>query len=140
MGDTVSEGSDDGTLTPGERIELQRIADKYNTRIVVGGSRAAGRGRNIYTDLPVGKDPFDAPGTTRSDIDVVIDGRADLESYAKSRARHDIDGSPVVTLSDEIKALPGGAGRIASTTLGLRPPTAPYILFRPRQKEVWVHE
>jgi len=127
-------------LTPGERIELQRIVDKYNTQIVVGGSRAAGRGRNIYTDLPIGKDPIDAPGTTRSDIDVVIDGRADLESYARSRARHDIDGSPVVTLSDEIRALPGGAGRIASTTLGLRPPTAPYILFSPRQKEVWVRE
>ncbi len=140
MSDTVSEGRGEGTLTPGERIELQRIVDKYNTQIVVGGSRAAGRGRNIYTDLPIGKDPIDAPGTTRSDIDVVIDGRADLESYARSRARHDIDGSPVVTLSDEIRALPGGAGRIASTTLGLRPPTAPYILFSPRQKEVWVRE
>ena len=140
MSDTVSEGSDEETLTPGERIGLQRIADKYNTRIGVGGSRAAGRGRNIYTDLPVGKDPIDAPGTTRSDIDVLIDGRADLESYVRSRARHDVDGSQVVTLSDEIRALPGGAGSVASTTLGLRPPTTPYILFSPHQKEVWVRE
>jgi len=140
MTDTAGGNADDGTLTPGERVALQRIADKYNTRLVVGGSRAAGKGRNIYTNLPVGKDAAAAPGTTRSDIDVVIDGRVELESYSRARARHAIDGSPIVTLSDEIKGMPGGAGTIASTTLGLRPPTVPYILFAPRQKEVWIHE
>lgn len=65
-----------GTLTNAERNALQNIADKYNAEIDVVGSRAAGKGRNIDTDLPVGKDLE----TTRSDIDVKVDGQAVIDS------------------------------------------------------------
>jgi len=52
-----------GKLTPQEAEQIQRVADNYNTEIHVVGSRAGGRGRNIDTDLPVGKGEG-----TRSDI------------------------------------------------------------------------
>ena len=59
-----------GTLTAAEEAEIQAIANKYDTTIDVVGSRAAGEGRNIGTDFPVGKTPAE---TTRSDIDFRID-------------------------------------------------------------------
>jgi hypothetical protein len=62
-----------GTLTAAEEAEVQALANRYNTTIDVVGSRAAGQGRNIGTNLPVGKDPPGLPGTTRSDIDFRID-------------------------------------------------------------------
>jgi len=55
-------------LTEGERAEIQRIANRYNTIIDVVGSRAAGTARNIDTDFPVGKGVG-----SRSDIDFRID-------------------------------------------------------------------
>jgi hypothetical protein len=57
-----------GTLTAAEQAEIQAIANNYNTTVDVVGSRAAGQGRNIETNLPVGKGPG-----TRSDIDFRID-------------------------------------------------------------------
>ena len=60
--------SAEGTLTAEERAEIQAIANKHRTTIDVVGSRAAGEGRNIGSDLPVGKGPG-----TRSDIDFRID-------------------------------------------------------------------
>ena len=64
----------DGTLTEAEQEALQQIADLFQTTIDVVGSRGAGKGRNIDTDLPFGK------GTgTRSDIDVRIDGQREID-------------------------------------------------------------
>jgi hypothetical protein len=57
-----------GTLTAAEAAEIQAIAKKYNTTIDVVGSRAAGEGRGLGTNLPVGKGKG-----TRSDIDLRID-------------------------------------------------------------------
>ncbi len=112
--------ADDGTLTPDERAELQRIADKYNTSIDVVGSRAAGRGRNIYTSLPAGKDPPNALGTTRSDIDVRVDGQAVIDSQGR--------------LPDELLEMSGGAGNIHDSSLGIYPSRPPFITFRPRRR------
>jgi RHS repeat-associated protein len=77
LGKALSAGSElpANSLTAAERAEIQAIADKYETTIDIVGSRAEGRGRMIEkTHLPQGKDPVDAPGTTRSDIDFKIDG------------------------------------------------------------------
>jgi hypothetical protein len=60
------------SITVREAAEIQAIANKYNTTIDVVGSRAAGQGRNIGTDLPVGKEIRGGP-PTRSDIDFRID-------------------------------------------------------------------
>jgi len=65
----------DGALTELERQELQRIADQFNTTIDVVGSRGAGDGRNIDTDLPFGKGDG-----TRSDIDMRIDGQLEIDT------------------------------------------------------------
>jgi RHS repeat-associated protein len=75
-----------GTLTPGEQKALQDIADRYGTEIDVIGSRAKGEGRNIDTDLPIGKGEG-----TRSDIDVRIDSQVDIDTGG--------------ALSDELKDL-----------------------------------
>ncbi len=69
-----------GKLTQSEFDRLQTIADEFGTDIHVGGSRAAGEGRNIDTNLPFGKDPAGAPGSTRSDIDVIIDGQVEIDT------------------------------------------------------------
>ena len=114
-----STAAGDGTLTPGERAELQRIADKYDTPIDVVGSRAAGRGRNIYTRLPVAKDPPDAPGTTRSDIDVRVDGQAVIDSQGR--------------LADELLEMSEGAGNIHDSSLAIYPSRPPFIPFRPQR-------
>jgi len=113
--------ADDGTLTPDEWAELQRIADAYNTAIDVVGSRAAGRGRNIYTNLPVGKDPPGTPGATRSDIDLRVDGQAVIDSQGR--------------LADELIEISGGAGNIHDSSLGVYPSYPPFIAFRPRRGE-----
>jgi hypothetical protein len=102
--------SETGSLTPSETKALQGIADKYQTQIDVVGSRAAGEGRNIDTDLPVGKGEG-----TRSDIDVRIDGQVDIDSGG--------------ALSNDISNLSGGAGSIVSA--GGYPSTGPTIIFRP---------
>ena len=60
------------SLTPSEAAEIQAIANKYNTTIDVVGSRAAGEGRNVGTNLPVGPQVEGGP-PTRSDIDFRID-------------------------------------------------------------------
>lgn len=115
---------DDGTLTPAERADIQRIADTYNTTIDVFGSRARGQGRNIDTDLPVGKDPPNAPGTTRSDIDFRYDGQVDIDTRG--------------ALSDELKAVGQGAGHAASAIGPIDRP--PYIRFAPGQPDVHVQQ
>lgn len=101
------------SLTPEEVAQLQAIADRFNTQIDVIGSRAAGRGRNIdQPDLPVSKGPG-----TRSDIDVRIDGQIDINTAGG--------------LSDSIRQVGNGAGRVSSST-GL-PSNPPAIVFRPGQ-------
>jgi hypothetical protein len=104
--------SADGTLTESERAEIQAIADKYNTQIDVVGSRAAGEGRNIDTDLPVGEGEG-----TRSDIDFRIDG-----------------GHPAVNdLIEELKAVGNGAGSASLKYIyNFRPTKEPFIRFTPQ--------
>lgn len=103
-----------GRLTLPEAEAIQRIANKYNTEIHVVGSRAGGRGRNIDTDLPVGKGEG-----TRSDIDMRIDGQADIDNRGY--------------LSDGLKEVGGNAGSIVSSGVGSYPPTPPALIFRPNQ-------
>lgn len=57
-----------------EREALQKIADLFQTTVDVVGSRGAGKGRAIDTDLPFGKG-----SGTRSDIDVRIDGQREID-------------------------------------------------------------
>jgi hypothetical protein len=74
----------EGFLTVNEVNELQKISNRYKTSFYVVGSRAKGAGRNInWSHLPVGKGLG-----TRSDIDVRIDGQADILSGG--RLSHDI--------------------------------------------------
>jgi RHS repeat-associated protein len=104
-----------GMLTEAEATAIQRIANKYNTKIDVVGSRAAGRGRGIATRLPPGKEL----GTTRSDIDFRID-----KSHPQA-----------ANMIEELKAVGGGAGSAGgewSTTD--RPSYAPVIEFTPQKK------
>ena len=102
-----------GTLTQSEAAQLQAIANRYNTEIHVVGSRANGTGRNINNpDLPVGKGPG-----TRSDIDVRIDGQADINSGGR--------------LSNDISNVSNGAGNIVSSGLPEVPSQPPFIPFRP---------
>ena len=102
----------ENTLTPREIRELQDISDRFGTNVDVIGSRAAGRGRNIDTDLRVGKG-----SGTRSDIDVRIDGQKDIDTRGG--------------LSDAVSDVGNGAGSVASST-GL-PSNPPVIKFRPGQ-------
>jgi hypothetical protein len=109
------EATGEGYLTPDEVKELQAIANKYKTTFYVVGSRAEGRGRNIFrTDLPVGKD---SPGvTTRSDIDVRIDSEVDINSRGG--------------LSNDIANVSNGAGK--SMVLIGKQANAPAIEFKPK--------
>ena len=52
--------SNPNTLTPEEAAEIQSITDKYNTNIDVVDSRAASRGCNVATDLPVARGQINA--------------------------------------------------------------------------------
>jgi len=65
----------DGSLTETEQQALQRIAYQFQTTIDVVGSRGAGKGRSIDTDLPFGKG-----NGTRSDLDVRIDGQMEIDT------------------------------------------------------------
>lgn len=81
---TSLDATREGFLTAGEARELQAISTRYKTTLYVVGSRASGKGRNIqWSHLPSGKGPG-----TRSDIDVRIDGQADILSGG--RLSHDI--------------------------------------------------
>jgi len=106
-------GNGGGTLTPGESAEIQEISNNFDTTIDVVGSRAAGEGRNINTDFPVGKGPG-----TRSDIDFRID------------ASH----PEVNNLINALKAVGNNAGRAAARfSTGIRPTKPPFIRFTPGQ-------
>ena len=59
-------------MTASEVAEIEAIAKKYKTTIDVVGSRAAGEGRNIGTNQPVGRQIKGGP-PTRSDIEFRID-------------------------------------------------------------------
>ena len=108
-----------GRLTSQEAEQIQRIANRYNTEIHVVGSRAAGQGRNIDTDLPVDKGEG-----TRSDIDMRIDGQADIDSGGR--------------LSEELINVGGEAGNVRPFIgLGGKPGTyPPVIIFRPNQPPI----
>lgn len=110
--------SNAGTLTKAERAEIQAIADKYDTIIDVVGSRAAGGGRDIDTNYPVGKNTADS-SPTRSDIDFRID------------TRH----PKVLELIEELRRVGNGAGS-ASTDHGTnhRKTRRPYIRFVPKSR------
>jgi hypothetical protein len=56
-------------LTESEAAQIQAIANEFQTNIYVVGSRAAGRGHNTETNLPIGHDVI----RTRSDIDFRFD-------------------------------------------------------------------
>jgi hypothetical protein len=97
------------TLTAAEKREIQAIAREFRTPVDVVGSRAEGPGRNINSDLPVGR------GTgTRSDIDFRVD------------ARHPDIGR----LIERLRNVGGGAGS-AGVEWGphRRATFAPYIRF-----------
>lgn len=102
------------TLTAAELAELQAIADRYQTQIDVVGSRAQGRGRNIdHPELPHGKGEG-----TRSDIDVRVDGDADIRSSGR--------------LSNDIANASNGAGKVISSGLPQIQSTPPVIEIHPR--------
>jgi RHS repeat-associated protein len=108
------------SITASEAAEIQAIAKKYNTTIDVVGSRAAGKGREIETNLPVGKH-IDGGPPTRSDIDLRIDA-----AHPQAEA-----------LIKELQGIGNGAGtagRKWSTnpaTPGGRPTEPPFIRFTP---------
>ncbi len=65
------------SLTLEESEELQMLANRFGIEIVVIGSRACGRGRQIQNmDLPVIdlRKPIFANKGLRSDIDILLDG------------------------------------------------------------------
>lgn len=108
-----------GRLTRSEVQEIQDIANKYNTEIHVVGSRSAGQGRNIDTNLPVGKGEG-----TRSDIDIRIDGQVDIDTRGG--------------LSGDLSDISGGAGKTMPFTgwgenLGTY---SPKIVFKPNQTPI----
>jgi RHS repeat-associated protein len=113
-----------GTLTNGETAEIQALANKYSTQIDVLGSRAAGKGRRIRSDLPVGKD---APGQspTRSDIDFRYDGQVEIDHRG--------------AFTDELREVGKGAGA-PSFSSGPGGSRAPVIEFRPGVPPVWRKE
>jgi Pretoxin HINT domain len=105
-------GCGPGKLTASEADALQNIANKYKTDVDVVGSRSRGAGRNIDTDLPVGKGPG-----TRSDIDVKIDGQVDINTRGG--------------LSGDLKDIGGGDLVNVGTRFG-DTPYPPYIRFSPK--------
>ena len=90
-----------GTLTEAEQQSLQEVADEYGTDIDVVGSRGAGQGRNIDTDLPVGKGPG-----TRSDIDIRYDAQREIDTGGRlTDALKNIGDGKLI---DARPSLPGG--------------------------------
>lgn len=109
LGGTISGNT--GSLTANEQRILQDIAREFNTDIDVVGSRGAGRGRNIDSNLPAGKGP-----NTKSDIDLRIDGDVDIRTSGR--------------LSDAIKnRLPHA--QIVGHSMLSRPP---FIRIGPKRK------
>ena len=102
-----------GGLTVGEQTEIQAIANEFNTQIDVVGSRAGGVGRNVGTQLPVGKGPGN-----RSDIDFRISGEDDIRSGG--------------ALSGRLQQVGSGAGSVVSSGLPEIPSgPGPVIRFLP---------
>ena len=106
------------SLTASEVAEIQALAKKYNTTIDVVGSRAAGEGNNIGTNLPVGKQIKGGP-PMRSDIDFRIDA-----AHPQAEA-----------LIQELQKVGNGAGSAGldwttnPLTPGGRPTEPPFIRF-----------
>lgn len=84
----------DGMLAETEVAEIQAISNKFGTTIDIGGKRAAGIGRHIDTDLPIGH----TDDIHRSDIDFRIDSKhpqareliADLRKVGNGAGRADL--------------------------------------------------
>ncbi|MGC4067256.1 MAG: polymorphic toxin-type HINT domain-containing protein [Polyangiaceae bacterium] len=110
-------GGGKGTLSPSEHAGLQRVANEFGTEIHVVGSRAAGKGRGVGTNLPVGKDPPGLPGTTRSDIDLRVDSEVDIRTGG--------------AFSDALKEL-GPPGLVDVRSL-IGPPRPPVITISPKK-------
>jgi len=107
----------EGKLNLLEYHQAKDIANKYDTRLDVVGSRGSAKGREIYKmNLPVGKDLDDAPKTTRSDLDFRID------------TQH----PQVNNIIEDIKKIGRGAGN-ASLKHGTdhRPTYPPYFSILP---------
>jgi hypothetical protein len=99
------------TVTASEYGQLQAIANRFNTRIEIVGSRGAGLGRNVETTLPTeGKGDG-----TRSDIDVVIDGQKDIDTGG--------------ALSEAIRNSCGGITQVASVSGAAH---GPHITIEPQ--------
>jgi hypothetical protein len=83
-----------GKLTESEAKALQDVANKYKTDIYVVGSRGRGEGRNIDTDLPVGKGPG-----TRSDIDLKVNPDLDPRTHGRfsSEIYNTVPGASVMS-------------------------------------------
>jgi len=75
---TIKKWIGSGKLTKYEAEKLQELANQYQTAFEVVGSRSYGKGRNIDTDLPLGKGP-----NTRSDIDLLVDPQAVIDSSGR---------------------------------------------------------
>ncbi len=111
----------EGVLTAEEAAEIQRIADKYNTRIYVYGSRARGQGRRIGEAIPEGKGL-----NRRSDIDFVFDPAVNEASGG--------------AMWEELQRVGGGAGQPHPDLDYLaRFPDPPYIEFGPGDCPRWEH-
>jgi RHS repeat-associated protein len=63
-------------LTPDELAKIKELAAKHDTEFDIVGSRGDLRGRNIDTDLPVGKGEY-----SRSDIDIKVPIEAIEKNY-----------------------------------------------------------
>jgi RHS repeat-associated protein len=108
-----------GTLSSAERVALQRVANEFDTEIHVVGSRAAGKGRGVGTDLPPGKGPG-----TRSDIDLRIDSEIDIRTSGM--------------FSDALKDI-GPPGLVDVRPI-IGPPRSPVITFTPIRGSIWFSE
>ena len=107
------------SLTANEVVEIQTIADKYNTTIDVVGSRAAGKGLNIETNLPM-KISVPAGEPYRSDIDFRIDAaHPEAEALIKDLNNVGNYAGAAGTKWSSNPATPGG-----------RATKAPFIQFR----------
>ena len=60
-----------GDLTAAEIKQIRGTVDAAGRPLEVVGSAATGTRRGVGTNLPIGKDPPEMPGTTRSDIDYI---------------------------------------------------------------------
>jgi len=108
---------DRGDLTDEEIAKLQALADSTGATIHVVGSAAAGERRQVGNyDLPLGKDPPGDPGTTRSDIDVMISSEDSMDGGHTADAIRD--------------AFPNDVDRVL---VGDPSPSKPVTTFTPQQ-------